>query len=634
MNNCFKKILKIKTLIIDLIDKMFDYFIYELIDIFFNFFSKKVIFLKNKMSDSDSRKGLICHFTTVSGKVPFDTFPDPPFPSKICGWMKYNDAFLAITEDGVQTSHFYCPVHTKWLKVKDNSFYYVERHLSINSGYAKMFRRSKTNAISTIVNQNKQITFSQEQKKFIEKAIISYILMTNKPLNDGDNEFLKQILPTLSPAILSNKAGEVADSVRLEMKAILSRSKYIRPSIDEWEDASKNRYIGETIYTIWQGQWKQFVVALRKIESEHATSQEIVNILSQIEQDYSIDPQNERFCTDNCNTMKGVQNKKVDMYRFPCIIHLIHNIAKHFLKMEPVFKKSLKALVKSLHKSCNFASYCNKHHINKIPTFTEVRWYSISKTLSYLDQNRHHIITYLQQQQPNNVPDESFWNSVAQNKTFFQQIYKCVEILEGDSFGTISRVNAVFVKITNEINKIVKITNEINKITDDLSDCKKHVIEYFQQFQKDYENELFPLIYVAEFLNPQLCLQLNHDQIEQVTKYIADHAEKLGFPIPSDYQRSSQNEESIIPYTDELQENCDLLNELKNSQTRKLGRDQDLLSFWTSKLNNQYTKGISMVALDVLSTLCNSASVEREFSRAKNILTMKRLRLLPLLKIY
>ena len=36
-----------------------------------------------------------------------------------------------------------------------------------------------------------------------------------------------------------------------------------------------------------------------------------------------------------------------------------------------------------------------------------------------------------------------------------------------------------------------------------------------------------------------------------------------------------------------------------------------------------------MVALDVLSTLCNSASVE--FSRAKNILTMKRLRLLPLI---
>ena len=64
---------------------------------------------------------------------------------------------------------------------------------------------------------------------------------------------------------------------------------------------------------------------------------------------------------------------------------------------------------------------------------------------------------------------------------------------------------------------------------------------------------------------------------------------------------------------------CDLLNELKNPQTRKLERDQDLLSFWSLKLNNQFTKGIAMVALDVLSTLCNYASVEREFSRAKNI---------------
>ena len=146
---------------------MFDYFIYKLIDIFFNFFSKKVIFFKQK-SDSDSRKGLICHFTTVSGKAPFYTFPDLSFPSKICGWMKSNGAFLAITEDAVQTS-LYCPVHTKCLKVKDNSFYYVERHFAIHSDYAKMFRRTKTIAISTIVNQNKQITFSQEQKNSLKK---------------------------------------------------------------------------------------------------------------------------------------------------------------------------------------------------------------------------------------------------------------------------------------------------------------------------------------------------------------------------------------------------------------------------------------------------------------------------------
>ena len=81
---------------------------------------------------------------------------------------------------------------------------------TIHSSYGKMFRRSKS--ILTIVNQNKQITFSQEQKKFIEKPIIilliSYILMLNKPLNDKDNEFLKQIVPSLSPDTLSKKADK------------------------------------------------------------------------------------------------------------------------------------------------------------------------------------------------------------------------------------------------------------------------------------------------------------------------------------------------------------------------------------------------------------------------------------------
>ena len=56
----------------------------------------------------------------------------------------------------------------------------------------------------------------------------------------------------------------MATKVKEEIKAILSRPKFIRPSIDEWQDASHRRYIGETIYSISEEEWKLFTVSLKQ----------------------------------------------------------------------------------------------------------------------------------------------------------------------------------------------------------------------------------------------------------------------------------------------------------------------------------------------------------------------------------
>ena len=75
------------------------------------------------------------------------------------------------------------------------------------------------------------------------------------------------------------------------------------------------------------------------------------------------------------------------------------------------------------------------------------------------------------------------------------------------------------------------------------------------------------MIYAAEYLNPQLCLTLNDEQITLVQQFIADEASSWGSPIPTTYeQMQNRNDDRIACFTDD-------------QRLRKLGRDQDLLSF-------------------------------------------------------
>ena len=67
---------------------------------------------------------------------------------------------------------------------------------------------------------------------------------TNKPLTDANNQYLKLLCPGLSSSTLSDAAVNVAKTTKNEIKNILAHALFIRPSIDEWEDSQKRRYVG------------------------------------------------------------------------------------------------------------------------------------------------------------------------------------------------------------------------------------------------------------------------------------------------------------------------------------------------------------------------------------------------------
>ena len=71
-------------------------------------------------------------------------------------------------------------------------------------------------------------------------------------------------------------------------------------------------------------------------------------------------------------------------------------------------------------------------------------------------------------------------------------------------FGTISKVKHSFFT---------------KKISESFQETKQHVVDYLEQFQNDYQNELFTLTYFTEFLNPQLFVQFDSEIMEIVVNY-------------------------------------------------------------------------------------------------------------------
>ena len=296
------------------------------------------------------------HFRYVGSEVPFQDFPKPPFNGTITGWYKFHDLYVAKTTKA-EAGHCYCPVHKEWIKVPRFQFYYIKRHLGTHSEYADQFGVERNHAIANLLASAPTVVFDQQQTQLMRRKIYSFLLTADRPFSDADNPFLKSLCPSISRADLRSVARKVADDIRQEMKVIFSSARCLRPSIDEWQDSSHRRYIGETIYMITNGEWKCFTVALSHIKSEHATADEIANILDCIDIKFELDSTQERYCSDNCNTMLAVQTAK-GIQRFPCVIHHIHNLGKIIIINQKDFYSLLSEVASFLHSSSVYASFC------------------------------------------------------------------------------------------------------------------------------------------------------------------------------------------------------------------------------------------------------------------------------------
>ena len=198
---------------------------------------------------------------------------------------------------------------------------------------------------------------------------------------------------------------------------------------------------------------------------------------------------------------------------------MIHNVIGAFLAGENSFVTNVTTLTSTLHASTIYESYCQTNKIAKIPQYTQIRWTSMTDTLQYIADYKDQINDFLNRENMNPIP-ELVINATQDNLTLFANLKKCIIALEGDDFGQISKVNTV----------ITKMKEYINSMRSPLYDeSKKRALDYIKVFENRFKNDIYPLIYVAEFVNPSLKLTLSPMELKQSISYIKSRDRSLGY---------------------------------------------------------------------------------------------------------
>lgn len=599
---------------------------------------------------------------------------------EIIGWKvstKYEECFLPIIEDpnGLEKAdvdYVWCAKCRIWIKTSGTSG-------NINAHYTRTKRHPQ---YRKDVNENQYHgqQYTIEQKQAAAKRIIVTNGLAKRLIEDPDWKILVPDLPCRRT--FGKQITEEAEIIRSKIKDILSNVDSLSLSMDEWTSISNNRYLGITCAAFYSGDMQIFTlghVPLVIDEDEKdmgIKAADIGGLLLIIIGEYQIENVVSNVASDNDSVMiaalKWVNNQrnlnKLPQYLWtPCICHTINLIVAAFIGEIEAFITPIKKLQKKLGKSANFKQYLISKNCMKttLPSYIQIRWYSLCKLLKSIVFLRRHIIQYCNDSLGEHV-EESIFDSAQRLATPFQTLKRITQSLESDSFGTLSIALFAFSQVHMAFNGLDDIYHEA---------VEKFNTKY-NDISANYKGPWGDILFAATILNPKLKHKniLSTDEwqkgIAWLRKKVEDHkAEHLDNIAAEAASQSSQGPSAYVenqtprirlnrpPIRPHQTRNSSVLN--RNSISRSVHSsviddlideiqdeptttdDQDEVNEYLNYLGKPYISidmwknppptmpNLGAVAQKVLSMLTSSASTERQFSKTRRILGYQRLRLLP-----
>lgn len=484
-----------------------------------------------------------------------------------------------------------------------------------------------------------------DQKK-AEKLLARAIVDAGVPFSMVENTFFKLFLKEIRPAfkIPSRKTisgrilqSEYAEAI-LHLQDQLKSLQYLTIGLDGWEDAS-----GRSIYAFIACSTtlkKSLVLDILDFSGKQQTAEfilnETINVIERVGTNFT---KFNSIVTDNCSVM--LKFRRLLCSRYPhienvrCIAHSINLIASDYLKNQYVKE--------TFQKCCKLVNYFRASHfwyekllkwgksnntIHKLETYTETRWYSISKVFQS-------VYSY----------EAGFKNCVqlySQNKSTYPSIPKAINEIISDRrnfentevCSQVTRLvaNAIAESESNETTcgicfgsylKLFQNTKEIEKL-DVVTDYCLSILQ--KRFREFFENPIFILGMLME--------QRYHNFVVNSMYTAADAyydllslGKKWGFM----YQDVQDLKEALKNY---YQKTGYFLDYSKDGCT----------SFeWWNQVKSEHT-GISTlktIALMIISIVPQNANTERLFSslghqhsKSRNRLNMDSLRMIGHLKCY
>jgi len=535
-----------------------------------------------------------------------------PHNYKIEGWAinsQYKDIWIPyINENTPDKRNFYCSVCDKWL-IYGDTMSNIRRHLKTHSSIDQIINAESSG--NSQENKDKQVSESQ-----ISQYLTKFILMNGLPFRLIEDENLKLISSNLkNRKALSQYCQTVSSKIVDLITKELNHFKFICISIDEWKDKALRSYLGVTAQAVSNNRLSFYTLGMKPIIVETISGEVIHQTLKEVLDPYRIEEKIIGCVTDSgSNMILGIS--KFPFQRLPCTCHLFNNLLRAFIVSH---KKCFQDL-ENLQNECStskFRAYCVSKNApcKSIPSYCQVRWYSMCRLIDGLFRNKHTIIEFRTKYGIEAV-SPLLWEDIDILNPVFKKAKEIIQILESDSFGTISYVLRAF--------SIFK--NSIALLPEKFEDGKIAVEKKFQRFSVKYDHLWNPLLFSACRLNPAMNVHLIMDS-EDIIKGDELILSLMKNESPSIIvDSSSKTHNSLLCYSDSPQDSNETAFEYY--KTIQLNEIVDLYEFWRNKLDGRL-KVLANVAIRILSIMCTSASVEREFSSSRRALGFQRLKMDP-----
>ena len=530
-----------------------------------------------------------------------DRLPINPVEHPVTGvvyqkWLRYHlspSIWLPLDSSNIPIKeYFHCSNCNKWLffgGTKSN----LNRHIKVDLN-VQTFDENVTPEL------NNQI---------IKKKLEQFILINGLPFKKIEDKYLQDICSILpSRKVLSKSASDLASKIEKVIIKELHLHSECCISIDEWQDQLLRRYLGITVQALSHGKVNNYVLSLEFIPYETASGENLKNIIQLVLEKYKILEKIKVCVTDSGSNMIAACNY-FNFTRLPCICHVLNILIKTMIKpsfhiFEDIFK------IQREMSNPRFITYLHnrKSKILAIPSYSTVRWFSLTRLLSSLNYLKDSIISFRTLDKMSPITPQ-IWNNIKILLEFFEIYEEIVKVMEKDEFGTISYI----LRCINTISK------KVNELPETFNDSKAEFLQKLDDYWGRYKHFWDPLLYAATRLNPSLSVsaEMSAPEITRGDNLILDILKK----IPKNQSPIVQNPISKNPFihfqTDTSYNNDDILifEEYKSVQIEGM---PNLLDYWESQKKGKF-RNLSIVAMDILSFMCTSSSAERFFSVSKRV---------------
>lgn len=503
--------------------------------------------------------------------------------------MLYVPVFNIKGKEKISRNDFYCSSCHKWLKINE-SIKQIKNHASVH--IPDLFKKQ---------SQNNNI-IGEEQNKLFIKNITFFILFETNSFRSIESLFLKNIsreLPSRERITLALK--NIANYTRREIKSLISISKANYLTFDQWTDSKNRDFLGITIRSYINKNYKDFFLDLIYLYSEINNADLIANKVKESLQKYGLYMIDIVSCTtDNCPLM--VQSvEKLLTWRIPCVLHILNKIFQVFIEnikntINPIF-----VLINFLNKSTKYQNYLDREKekgiiIKKVPGYCEVHWTSFSDSLITLYETQNKIKEFLGM---NNFLDKKQLSYLSILQNLCKAYKKAVLEYESDSFGAISYF-LVDIKIIN--NKFTDLE------TSDFRDAAIMAKEKINEYKKIYWYFWDVICPIAVLLNPRIeeyKLLLNEEQIEASKREIERRMSYYTYMESEEEEYDSEESRvSLFKKNDNEEKEVPQVPIVKLLEKRNC-KIKDLKDYWEKKIGTSDNQ-MAYVAMEILGALVTS----------------------------